>query len=96
MTFPADESVLTRILAGSLMLLAVLLIAGALAFGICLVVIACKGHPPVLQSRHRLYLASAFLPMFLNIVVPPAMTLVFNWDIRQNAVFTKLGMGLGA
>jgi hypothetical protein len=78
-----------------LLLLPILLAATSLAFGGCLVVVAFREHPPVLKSGHRAYLASAFLPMFVTIIVPSAMTLLFNWDIRKNNVLAKVGGGLG-
>ncbi len=42
------------------------------------------------KLAHRLYLASACLPMFCTVVLPMGMTVASDWNFRKKAIFTKL------
>jgi len=70
-----------------------LLFPTSLALGAILVFAAKKSSHP-LTAMQRGYLAMAFLPMFVTLVVPAMMFLIFSWDIHKNGVFQKIGEGL--
>jgi hypothetical protein len=71
-----------------------LLLPMSLAVGAVLVLAAKKSLHP-LTAVQRVYLALAVVPMFVSLLVPALMTLIFGWDIHKNNLFSRIGGGMG-